>query len=119
MIEKDLLKAILNCFEVGEPELNVRDIAERTGLHKSTAHRILMALQHNGFVEQDAASGRYHLGLQLVKLGEHAVHHPRLLNGQVDVAGSAAGRDRPREVRSRAGARTSRGKRGTMGVARW
>jgi IclR family transcriptional regulator, KDG regulon repressor len=69
----DRAAAILNCFEVGEPELNVRDIAERTGLHKSTAHRILMALQHNGFVEQDAASGRYHLGLQLVKLGEHAV----------------------------------------------
>ena len=69
----DRAAGILNCFEVGEPELNVRDIAERTGLHKSTAHRILMALQHNGFVEQDAVSGRYHLGLQLVKLGEHAV----------------------------------------------
>jgi DNA-binding IclR family transcriptional regulator len=69
----DRAASILNCFEVGEPELNVRDIAERTGLHKSTAHRILMALQHNRFVEQDALSGRYHLGLQLVKLGEHAV----------------------------------------------
>jgi DNA-binding IclR family transcriptional regulator len=69
----DRAAAVLNCFEVGEPELNVRDIAERTGLHKSTAHRLLMALQHNGFVEQDPRSGRYHLGLQLVKLGEHAV----------------------------------------------
>jgi len=69
----DRAAAVLNCFEVGEPELNVRDIAERTRLHKSTAHRILMALQHNGFVEQDPRSGRYHLGLQLVKLGEHAV----------------------------------------------
>ena len=64
---------ILNCFQVGQPELNVRDIAERTGLHKSTAHRILMALQHNGLVEQEPRSGRYHLGLQLVKLGEHAL----------------------------------------------
>jgi DNA-binding IclR family transcriptional regulator len=69
----DRAAAILGCFEVGEPELNVRDIAARTGLHKSTAHRILMALQYNGFVEQDPRSGRYHLGLQLVKLGEHAV----------------------------------------------
>jgi DNA-binding IclR family transcriptional regulator len=68
----DRAAAVLNCFE-SDPELNVRDVAERTGLHKSTAHRILMALQHNGFVEQDARSGRYHLGLQLVKLGEHAV----------------------------------------------
>jgi DNA-binding IclR family transcriptional regulator len=69
----DRAAAILNCFEAGRPELNVRDIAEQTGLHKSTAHRILMALQHNGLVEQDTRSGRYHLGLQLVKLGEHAV----------------------------------------------
>lgn len=69
----DRAAAILNCFDVNEPELNVRDVGERTGLHKSTAHRILMALQHNGFVEQNPASGRYHLGLQLVKLGEHAV----------------------------------------------
>ena len=69
----DRAAAILNCFDVHEPELNVRDVGERTGLHKSTAHRILMALQHNGFVEQNPASGRYHLGLQLVKLGEHAV----------------------------------------------
>jgi DNA-binding IclR family transcriptional regulator len=77
---------ILNCFARGTPELNVRDIAETTGLHKSTAHRILMALQHNRLVEQDARSGRYHLGLQLVKLGEHALQrldvrmiaHPRL-----------------------------------------
>jgi DNA-binding IclR family transcriptional regulator len=73
----DRAAAILNCF-VEQPELNVRDIAERTRLHKSTAHRILMALQYNGLVEQDPASGRYHLGLQLVKLGEHAV-------GRIDV----------------------------------
>jgi IclR family transcriptional regulator, KDG regulon repressor len=69
----DRAAAILNCFGLDRPELNVRDIAEKTGLHKSTAHRILMALHHNGLVEQDAPSGRYHLGLQLVKLGEHAL----------------------------------------------
>jgi DNA-binding IclR family transcriptional regulator len=69
----DRAAAILNCFDANDQELNVRDVGERTGLHKSTAHRILMALQHNGFVEQNPVSGRYHLGLQLVKLGEHAV----------------------------------------------
>jgi IclR family transcriptional regulator, KDG regulon repressor len=69
----DRAAAILNCFDANDQELNVRDVGERTGLHKSTAHRILMALQHNGFVEQNPVSGRYHLGLQLVKLGEHAI----------------------------------------------
>jgi len=69
----DRAVAILNCFDANDPELSVREVGERTGLHKSTAHRILMALQHNGLVEQNPASSRYHLGLQLVKLGEHAV----------------------------------------------
>jgi IclR family KDG regulon transcriptional repressor len=69
----DRAAAILNCFDANDQELNVRDVGKRTGLHKSTAHRILMALQHNGFVEQNPVSGRYHLGLQLVKLGEHAI----------------------------------------------
>jgi IclR family acetate operon transcriptional repressor len=69
----DRAAAILNCFDTGHPELNVKDVADQTGLHKATAHRILMALQHNRLVEQDPFSGRYHLGLQLVKLGEQAV----------------------------------------------
>ncbi len=63
---------ILNCFAEGEGELTVQAIAERTGLHKSTAHRILMALHHNGFIGQDA-SGSYHLGLHLFNLGHLAV----------------------------------------------
>lgn len=69
----DRAAAILDCFVTGGPELTVRDVSDKTGLHKSTAHRILMALQYNGFVEHDEVAGRYHLGLQLVKLGEHAV----------------------------------------------
>ena len=69
----DRAVAILNCLDPRTPELDVRDIAERTGLHKATVHRILMALRHNGFVEQDHRSGQYHLGLELVRLGEHAV----------------------------------------------
>lgn len=68
----DRAVALLDCF-VDRQELNVRDLSERTGLHKSTAHRILMAMQYNGLIEQDPASGRYHLGLKLVKLGEYAV----------------------------------------------
>jgi DNA-binding IclR family transcriptional regulator len=69
----DRAAAILGCFDVNSPELSVGDVAERTALHKSTAHRILMALQQNGLVEQNPVSGLYHLGLQLVKLGEHAI----------------------------------------------
>lgn len=75
----DRAASILNCFSPTYPELHVREVAAKTGLHKATAHRILMAMQHNSMVEQDPTTGRYHLGLQLVRLGEHAV-------GRLDVS---------------------------------
>lgn len=69
----DRAAAILKCFSPVRPELHVREVAAQTGLHKATAHRILMAMQYNEMVEQDPTTGRYHLGLQLVRLGEHAI----------------------------------------------
>src|SRR5262245_31333512 len=44
---------ILDCFQNDKPEMSVREIASRTGLHKSTTHRILMALHYNGLIDQD------------------------------------------------------------------
>lgn len=75
----DRAAAILKCFSPSKPELFVREVAALTGLHKATAHRILMAMQYNEMVEQDPVTGRYHLGIQLVRLGEHAI-------GRLDVS---------------------------------
>lgn len=59
---------VLLCF-AGEPQgLGVTQIAEKLQLYKSTVHRILAALESRGFVRQDAASGRYHLGLKALEL---------------------------------------------------
>lgn len=63
---------IMDCFTFEHPELSVSEISERTGLHKSTGHRILMALEHNGLIEQNPESGKYHLGIKLFKLGHQA-----------------------------------------------
>lgn len=75
----DRAATILKCFSPAHPELHVREVAAQAGLHKATAHRILMAMQYNDMVEQDPTTGRYHLGLQLVRLGEHAI-------GRLDVS---------------------------------
>jgi len=74
----DRAAGILNCFEFDQPELSVREIAARTGLHKSTAHRILMALHYNGLIDQDLQTGNYHLGIKLFKLGQEAVARLKL-----------------------------------------
>ena len=53
--------------------IGLTDIADRLELHKSTAHRLIMVLESNRFVERNPVSGRYHLGSRLMELGLSAV----------------------------------------------
>ncbi|MEA5453850.1 IclR family transcriptional regulator [Sinomonas sp. JGH33] len=46
----------------------VGDMAERMGVHKSTASRILGALETHGFVQQSARRGKYQLGVGLLRV---------------------------------------------------
>ncbi|MFE4372076.1 IclR family transcriptional regulator [Streptomyces sp. NPDC056835] len=61
--------AMLRLLAGGERRLGLSEIASSIGLAKGTAHGILRTLQAEGFVEQDAASGRYQLGAELLRLG--------------------------------------------------
>jgi DNA-binding IclR family transcriptional regulator len=66
-------REILDCFGFDHHELSVSEIGSRTGLHWSTAHRILMALEYNDLIKQNPETGKYHLGIKLFKLGHQAV----------------------------------------------
>src|SRR5258707_14817577 len=61
--------AMLRLLAGGERQLGLSDIASSLGLAKGTAHGILRTLQQEGLVEQDAASGRYQLRAELLRLG--------------------------------------------------
>jgi len=69
----DRAAQILDCFGFDHHELSVSEIGSRTGLHRSTAHRILMALEYNDLIKQNPETGKYHLGIKLFKLGHQAV----------------------------------------------
>ncbi|MCL6632264.1 MAG: IclR family transcriptional regulator [Alicyclobacillus herbarius] len=47
----------------------ITELSSRTGMYKSTIHRLLGTLMKRGFVEQDGQSGRYKLGYTLLDLG--------------------------------------------------
>ena len=49
-------------------EAGVTDIAAELGVHKSTAFRLIAALEQGGLVAQDSARGRYRLGMGLLRL---------------------------------------------------
>ncbi|MFD7923708.1 IclR family transcriptional regulator [Streptomyces sp. NPDC059740] len=61
--------AMLRLLAGGERRLTLSEISAALDLAKGTAHGILRTLQLEGFVEQDAASGRYQLGAELLRLG--------------------------------------------------
>ena len=53
-------------------EVGVTELSRRLGLNKSTASRLLTTLKKRGLVEQDHDSGKYRLGLAMVRLGDRA-----------------------------------------------
>jgi IclR family transcriptional regulator, KDG regulon repressor len=63
---------ILNCFQENNSELTLTEIANDTGLSKSTTTRLLATLERNKFIEKDLTTGKYRLGKQLYFLGYRA-----------------------------------------------
>ncbi|MCR8631006.1 IclR family transcriptional regulator [Paenibacillus radicis (ex Xue et al. 2023)] len=60
---------ILDLFDEHTKELKITEISTRIGLHKSTVHSLLKTLQMHGYIDQDAESGKYRLGLKLLEKG--------------------------------------------------
>lgn len=58
---------LLDAFRGSDRVLGVSELARRSGLWKSTAHRLLGELEAIGFVEREGTG--YRLGLQLFELG--------------------------------------------------
>jgi len=65
--------AILGELAGARTELGTNEIARRTGINVSTISRILATLVSGGLVEHVTATGRYRLGLGVVRLAS-AVH---------------------------------------------
>ena len=68
----DRAAALLLALGESQGEAGVTELARRLGLHKSTASRLLATLQKRGLVEQDDETGKYRLGLVVIRLAERA-----------------------------------------------
>jgi len=74
---------LLDVLASYQDPVSLKAISERTGLHPSTAHRILNDLTIGGFVERPHA-GSYRLGMKLLELGN-------LVKARLDVRDAALG----------------------------
>ncbi|NQW94725.1 MAG: IclR family transcriptional regulator, partial [Polaromonas sp.] len=60
--------SLLDILANREEAMSLKEISEKSGLHSSTAHRILNDLATGRFVDRPAA-GTYRLGMRLLELG--------------------------------------------------
>jgi len=70
---RDSVQSLERAFDLLEAlsaggELGVTELANRTGLVPSTAHRLLHTLAKRGYVSQSSESGRYLLGYKVVEV---------------------------------------------------
>ncbi len=68
----DRAVALLDAIVQRPRLLNAQELASVCGLNRTTAWRILVALEHNDLVERDPETQRYGLGLRLARLGAAA-----------------------------------------------
>lgn len=65
--------AILKAFSDAQPEWRVTDLARTLGLNKTTAFRLLTALESEGMVARNPTTNIYRLGPEAVALGAQAL----------------------------------------------
>ncbi|PWV62443.1 IclR family transcriptional regulator [Plasticicumulans acidivorans] len=64
----DRLARLLDAIAANNSPVSLKILSAETGLHPSTAFRILASLAEHGFVERSSA-GHYRLGVKLLQLG--------------------------------------------------
>jgi IclR family acetate operon transcriptional repressor len=65
--------ALLRCFDGNAATISLTELAQRTGLRVSTAHRIVRALVRGDLLDQDPMTERYRLGRAFAILGQAAM----------------------------------------------
>lgn len=61
----DRIGTILRCFSLHEPTLSLAQICKKVGLAKSTTHRLIAAMAHNGLL-RSVGNAHYALGYQML-----------------------------------------------------
>ncbi|HEY6567593.1 MAG TPA: IclR family transcriptional regulator [Actinomycetota bacterium] len=88
----DRAARILKVLGSGTSRMGVTEIGERLGLAKGTAYGLLRTLESQELVEQDADTGKYHLGPAMLQLGNAFLDNHELRGRSLLWADSLASR---------------------------
>jgi DNA-binding IclR family transcriptional regulator len=71
----DRAVAILKSFSLETPERGVGELSHELGLHKSTVSRLAKTLEQGGLLSRNPHTGRYRLGLDLLRLADQVASY--------------------------------------------
>ena len=83
---------ILRLFDASHPDWGVSELCNRTGLSKSHVSKVLKGFRETGFLEQDAVSRRYRVGIQSAALGAGYYFGSRVIKIAENIAANLAHR---------------------------
>ena len=69
----DRAARILSLLKTEAREMTIAEIAETTGWHKGSVHRLLVTLNYHGLVDRDIMTKRYTLGIALLEYSRVAL----------------------------------------------
>jgi DNA-binding IclR family transcriptional regulator len=64
---------LLKLFTSERPEMSLAEVSRASGLNKTTAHRLLRALQSEALIDRNSVTSLYSLGVGLMALGVQAL----------------------------------------------
>jgi IclR family KDG regulon transcriptional repressor len=70
---------VLELLSAEQRSLSITEIAEKTRLHKTTAHRILCSLRSRGYIEKKEGKNGYELGMKIIHLASAKINDLELL----------------------------------------
>jgi IclR family KDG regulon transcriptional repressor len=78
--------AVLDCFSIYQPKLTAGEIGSNLGLTSSTLYRYLTVMENEGYLQREAESGHYVIGLRVVELAGIALGHLEIRrHGQIEL----------------------------------
>ncbi len=84
--------AILDLLGVEDCGYTLREIADRVGISKTSAHRYVSMLCDQGYLHRSPRSGLYHLGVRSLALSQAIVEHSELVGLVKPLVDEAAAR---------------------------
>lgn len=74
----DRVMDIIELLSTSKQGMGVTEIGNRLNLHKSTVHRLITSLLKRGYIEKDAKTGLYKIGLKFIEISSLHLHQLEL-----------------------------------------